>query len=46
MILFAELKRSNVFHVAPFYIVAAGGLIQVAEPVVPIFGAPSTVLPP
>ncbi len=44
MSLFAELKRRNVFRVGAAYVVVAWLLVQVADLLFPIFGAPEWTL--
>src|SRR5688572_29073826 len=44
MSLFAELKRRKVIRVAGLYLVTAWLLVQVAETLLPAFGAPDWVL--
>ena len=44
MSLFAELQRRNVIRMAGLYLVVAWLVVQVAETLLPIFGAPAWVL--
>src|SRR5262245_51658200 len=44
MTLFSELKRRNVFRVAATYLVLAWLLLQIADLLLPVFGAPEWVL--
>ena len=45
MNLLAELKRRNVLRMAGRYLVAAWLVVQVADTLLPVFGAPDWVNP-